>query len=90
MEGREGAAATTGMVANITVYDAQGRLIKRLVKNELLASQGFFQWDGTDDGQRKAPIGYYVLFIELFNLQDRSRVEKKPSHFCRDLAGDHS
>lgn len=71
------AATTTGMVANITVYDAQGRLIKRLVKNELLASQGFFQWDGTDDGQRKAPIGYYVLFIELFNLQGRVQTYKE-------------
>ncbi|RDC64609.1 lamin tail domain-containing protein [Adhaeribacter pallidiroseus] len=71
------AAAKNGMVANITVYDTAGRLIKRLVKNELLANQGFFQWDGTNSQQQKAPIGYYVLFIELFNMQGNVQTFKE-------------
>ncbi|QNF31691.1 lamin tail domain-containing protein [Adhaeribacter swui] len=71
------AAAKNGMVANVTVYDRAGRLIKRLIKNELLANQGFFQWDGTNDQQQKAPIGYYVLFIELFNLQGNVQTFKE-------------
>lgn len=71
------AAAKNGMVANITVYDTSGRLIKHLVKNELLASQGFFQWDGTDNRQQKAPIGYYVLFIELFDLAGNVQTYKE-------------
>ncbi|PSR56155.1 hypothetical protein AHMF7605_22935 [Adhaeribacter arboris] len=71
------AAAKVGQVANITVYDANGRLIKNLVKNELLANQGFFQWDGTNNQQQKAPIGYYVLFIQLFNLQGNVQTFKE-------------
>ena len=71
------AAAKNGMVANISIYDTAGRLIKRLVKNELLAQQGFFQWDGTNSQQQKAPIGYYVLFIELFNLQGKVQTFKE-------------
>ncbi|QMU30127.1 lamin tail domain-containing protein [Adhaeribacter radiodurans] len=70
-------AAKNGMVANITVYDTNGRLIKNLVKNELLANQGFFQWDGTNNQQQKAPIGYYVLFIQLFNLQGNVQTFKE-------------
>jgi hypothetical protein len=70
-------ADKNGLVANITVYDTGGRLIRQLVKNELLASQGFFQWDGTDNQHRKAPVGYYVLFIQLFNLQGRVETYKE-------------
>lgn len=70
-------ADKNGFMANITVYDSNGRLIKHLVKNELLASQGFFQWDGTDNQHRKAPVGYYVFFIELFNLQGSVQTYKE-------------
>ncbi|WP_190277616.1 lamin tail domain-containing protein [Adhaeribacter rhizoryzae] len=66
-----------GFVTNITVYDASGREIKRLVKNELLAQNGFFRWDGLDDRGRKVPVGYYVLFIELFNLQGQVKAYKE-------------
>ena len=54
-------------VANITIFDANCREIKRLVKNALLARNGFFQWDGLDEKSRKVPIGHYILFIEIFN-----------------------
>jgi len=60
-------AQLNGMVANITIFDAQGREVKRLVKNELLGRNAFFQWDGLDEKSRKVPVGYYILFIELFN-----------------------
>jgi hypothetical protein len=67
----------TGYVTNITVYDANGREVKRLVKNELLGQNGFFQWDGLDEQGRKAPVGYYVLYIELFNLQGQVKAYKE-------------
>ncbi|HEX8427656.1 lamin tail domain-containing protein [Hymenobacter sp.] len=55
-----------GYAASVTIYDAQGRLTRRLVRNETLATNGFFQWDGLNDRGQKAAIGYYVLRIELF------------------------
>ncbi|MGY2131262.1 lamin tail domain-containing protein [Hymenobacter sp. HD11105] len=55
----------SGYAASITIYDAQGRLTRRLVRNETLATSGFFQWDGLTDQGRKAAIGPYVLVIEL-------------------------
>ncbi|MBT2556321.1 lamin tail domain-containing protein [Hymenobacter sp. ISL-91] len=54
-----------GYAASITIYDAQGRLARRLVRNETLATSGFFQWDGLNDRGQKAAVGYYVLHIEL-------------------------
>jgi hypothetical protein len=69
--------ATTGFVANITVFDAQGREIRKLVRNELLASNGFFVWDGLKDDGSKATIGYYLFYIELFNLNGQKQQFKE-------------
>ncbi|UOQ65784.1 lamin tail domain-containing protein [Hymenobacter volaticus] len=54
-----------GYAASVTIYDAQGRLTRRLVRNETLAATGFFQWDGLNDRGQKAAVGYYVVQIEL-------------------------
>lgn len=56
-----------GYAANAKIYDAQGRLIKNLVNNEVLASEGFFTWDGDQDDGTKASIGYYTLWLEVFD-----------------------
>jgi hypothetical protein len=56
-----------GLLGKITIYDDRGRLIKTLFSNELLATSGFFTWDGTTDEQVKASIGVYVLIFEAFS-----------------------
>jgi hypothetical protein len=67
----------TGFVANITIFDAQGREIRKLARNELLASNGFFRWDGLRQDGTKAAIGYYLLYMELFNLEGQKIVHKE-------------
>jgi hypothetical protein len=67
----------TGFVANITVFDAQGREIRKLARNELLASNGFFRWDGLREDGAKAAIGYYLFYIELFDLRGQKRKYKE-------------
>ncbi|MBK8659520.1 MAG: lamin tail domain-containing protein, partial [Bacteroidetes bacterium] len=66
-----------GYTCNVRLYDAKGREIKYLVKQELLGSQGQFQWDGTDDEGRKARIGIYVAYVEIFNLNGKVKRYKK-------------
>ncbi|GAA3923840.1 lamin tail domain-containing protein [Hymenobacter algoricola] len=66
-----------GYAASITVYDAQGRLTRRLVRNETMATSGFFQWNGLTDQGQKAPVGYYVLHIQLFEPNGGGRREYK-------------
>jgi hypothetical protein len=66
-----------GFVANICVVDAIGRPIRALAQNELLATTGFFQWDGTTDNGRKARSGIYVMLVEIFDLSGKQHVHKK-------------
>jgi hypothetical protein len=66
-----------GYVGSVTVYDALGRLTRRLLRNESLPITGFVQWDGTDDSGHKATIGYYILHVELFRPSGGERREYK-------------
>ena len=54
-----------GNVINLSVYDAQGRLVKDIAKNALAGTQGFFRWDGTRQNGSKAPVGYYMILLEI-------------------------
>lgn len=72
------ATEQTGLVVNITVFDAQGREIRKLARNELLAANGFFRWDGLREDGAKANIGYYLFHIELFGLNgEKSEFREK-------------
>ncbi|TAH03899.1 MAG: lamin tail domain-containing protein [Sphingobacteriales bacterium] len=56
-------------VANVTVYNSQGTIVKKLVKNQTLATAGELQWDGLDEtGAMKAKTGIYIVYVELYNL----------------------
>jgi hypothetical protein len=66
-----------GYVGSVTVYDALGQLTRRLLRNESLPTNGFVQWDGTDEHGRKAAVGYYILYIELFRPSGGERREYK-------------
>lgn len=68
---------TPGYVANINVYDAKGRLVKRLVKNELLGTSGTYTWNGINDSNEKARIGIYFVYFEAFDLEGKVSKEKQ-------------
>jgi len=53
-------------VANLTLYDLKGRVVRHLLKNELLAVSGFVYWDGTSNDGRMVPYGRYILQTECF------------------------
>ena len=69
--------ANQGNVANITIYDVLGREIKKVAQNELLGTEGFFTWDGTDQTGRKARIGYYIVLFEIYDMEGRLRSFKE-------------
>jgi hypothetical protein len=66
-----------GYAGTITVYDALGRLTRRLVRNETLPTNGLVQWDGVDDKGHKAAVGYYILLVELFRPNGGEKREFK-------------
>ena len=57
-----------GYTANIRIFDQQGRQVADLVRNALLSQAGSFTWDGITDKNEKAPIGIYIVFMEIFDL----------------------
>ena len=66
-----------GFVGNFYIYDAQGRLVKQLSNNELLALEGSLIWDGTDAQGRKCLVGAYVLVAELIRPDGQKRLAKR-------------
>ncbi len=58
----------SGYVANIKIFDSKGRLVRYLANNQLLGINGVISWDGLDEKNQKAPVGIYVVFIEIFDL----------------------
>jgi hypothetical protein len=74
-----------GYVANITVYDAQGRAVRYLVKNGTLGTGGQWNWDGLDEKGNKLPIGTYLIYTEIFNLQAKKQHFKNTVVLARRL-----
>jgi hypothetical protein len=74
-----------GYVANVFIFDAAGRLVRQLVKNDLLALKGSWTWDGLGENRNKLPIGTYVVFTEIFNLQGKKKSFKLAIVLARQL-----
>jgi hypothetical protein len=56
-----------GFVANVGVFDINGRKIRQLSQNQLLSINENLEWDGKNDGNEVVPVGYYIMLVELFN-----------------------
>lgn len=66
-----------GYVLNARIFDATGRPIRTLLRNELLGNNGTFKWDGTTADGTRARIGIYVLWLELTNANGDVEEMKK-------------
>ncbi|MEN8119669.1 MAG: lamin tail domain-containing protein [Bacteroidota bacterium] len=66
-----------GYVGNVTIYNSNGQLVKRIANNELMAVEGSLSWDGLYENNRRADIGIYIVYFEVFNLQGTVKRFKK-------------
>jgi len=66
-------------VANASVYTPYGRLVRQLVRNELVSTDGTFSWDGITDENSKAPVGIYIIRIDLFTPDGTVKHFMKPT-----------
>ena len=62
-----------GYVANITIFDANGRPVRNLQRNALSGVSGFYRWDGLGDKNQQLPAGIYIIYTEIFNLQGTTK-----------------
>jgi len=74
-----------GYMGSITIYDAKGRLIRNLKKNELLGTSGSFSWDGITNENEKARIGIYVVYFEVYDLDGNMKHYKKTAVLASKL-----
>jgi hypothetical protein len=58
-----------GYIANITIFDAAGRFVLQLAKNEILGTNGTIFWNGEDETGQKLPMGAYIVLVEIFNTE---------------------
>ena len=68
---------SAGNVANLFIYDHYGRIVKQLLKNELLGAQGTASWNGVTNTGEKGRAGIYIVYFEVFDLQGNVSAEKK-------------
>lgn len=64
-------------IANVRIFDAVGRMIVHLVKNQLLAQEGSWTWDGKNQSGQKQSIGVYIVLVEIFDSEGHQKVFKK-------------
>jgi hypothetical protein len=65
-----------GAVGSFWVYNAAGQLVKRLLSNAILGTEGVFTWDGMIDNGERAPMGMYVCYFEVFTTSGNVHAEK--------------
>jgi len=66
-----------GYVMTVNIFGSSGQLSRQLVNNEYLGTSGVINWDGIQDDNSKAPIGIYVFFIQVYDLQGNVKKYKK-------------
>jgi hypothetical protein len=66
-----------GYALNMTIFNAEGRLIRQLANNVLAGSENIFIWNGIDDKGCKTRLGFYVLLAELTWPDGTARKIKK-------------
>ncbi|MCX6313442.1 MAG: lamin tail domain-containing protein [Sphingobacteriales bacterium] len=68
---------TPGWVANITIFDAAGHIVRYLQRNALCGIKGNFRWDGLGEKNQALPVGIYIFLTELFNLEGKKKQFKQ-------------
>jgi hypothetical protein len=68
---------TGSNVLSIKILDHNGRLVRKLINNETVSTEGFVTWDGTDDSRHKVPVGIYILYSEWFDENGNQNYDKQ-------------
>jgi hypothetical protein len=74
----------TGYFANLAIYDSNGLLIKQLINNELVASEGYFTWDGSFNNE-VTKMGIYIIYVEFFDTNGNIKKSKKTFVLAKKL-----
>jgi len=62
---------------NLRIFDTNGRLVKFLVRNDIVGSSSAFVWDGNWDDGKNGRIGVYIVHLEAISEAFKSRYEAR-------------
>ena len=67
----------SGDVVSISIYDYQGKLIKKVVQNQIAANDGFTAiWDGTNEVNSEVRNGVYFVSIQVNGQNSNKQIIK--------------
>lgn len=66
-----------GYMMSVIIYNSGGQQVRQLVNNEYLGTEGAVNWDGLEDNNSKAPVGIYIFYIRVFDLEGNVKEFKK-------------
>jgi len=61
----------------LQIFDINGRLVRTLLGGSQSGSQSQVVWDGRDEGNNKASIGVYIVYLSCLNGQKTIRSEAR-------------
>ncbi len=76
---------TSGNTMTINIFSASGQLVRRLVNNEYVGTNGVVSWDGLKDDGTRALVGIYVLYIKVFDQNGKVMQFKKTAVLATKL-----
>jgi hypothetical protein len=69
---------------NISVYNMNGQLIRKLIDQKIFSKSGIIAWDGKKDDGQSAPIGIYIIYLE-YKTSKNTITEKTSAVLARKL-----
>jgi hypothetical protein len=54
----------------LRIFDLKGRMVNKLLNQQLQASSGEFIWDGNDKSGKRLPVGVYIILMEATSRAD--------------------
>jgi hypothetical protein len=74
-----------GMVGNVYIFDSNGRQVLHLLKSSLIGENSSVSWDGRTADNGLAPIGIYIVYIEVFDENGNTSKIKKTCVLAHQL-----
>jgi hypothetical protein len=76
---------TAGNTMTINIFSSSGQLVRRLINNEYVGTDGVVSWNGLKDDGTKALVGIYVLYIKVFDQKGKVMQFKKTAVLAAKL-----
>jgi len=70
-------SSSAGSIGSVKIYDVQGRIVRTLLSNDLMGTDGAVRWDGMSDRGEIVSTGYYLLLVSSFDVSGTTRQYKK-------------